>query len=138
MSFFRYFIYVTNCIKTYMGELFNNWFFNIAGTIHHISNWSRMFIFSDFPYCFGESTKKYKLWNFSGFSEKKFSDHKKAPKLFLVSIRRRCYSYKKLMLVILAIWSLYRSLNFFFVWKLIFGSCSFSESFILFSYFTTF
>ena len=72
-----------------------------------------MFAFSDFPYCFGESTKKYKLWNFSGFSEKKFSDHKKAPKLSLDSIKRRWYSCKKLMLVILAIRSLYRSLNFF-------------------------
>ena len=72
-----------------------------------------MFAFSDFLYCFGESTKKYKLRNFGGFSEKKFSDHKKAPKLSLDSIKRRWYSCKKLMLVILAIRSLYRSLNFF-------------------------
>ena len=51
----------------------NNPFFNIADTIHHISNWSRMFPFYDFLYCFGEPTKKYKLWNFSGFSEKNSS-----------------------------------------------------------------
>ena len=40
-----------------------------------------MFIFSDFPYCFGESTKKYKLWNFSGFSEKKIQRSQESPKV---------------------------------------------------------